>query len=50
MSEGKTALQLRNKIAQNASIKTGHAIYLGTELMKAEMAIKNNLKYEQDCD
>jgi len=48
--EGTSAYELRDKIANNAEIKTGHAIYLGTELMKAENALKNNTKYEQDVD
>lgn len=48
--EGTSVYELRDKIANNASIKTGHAIYLGTELLKAELTIKNNSKYEQDVD
>jgi len=48
--EGTSAYELRDKIANNAEIKTGHAIYIGTELMKAENALKNNSKYEQDVD
>ncbi len=27
--------------------RTDHALYLGMELMKAEIALKNNLSYEQ---
>jgi thymidylate synthase (methanogen type) len=45
---GKTAYELRDKIAQSSSLDTGHAIYLGTELAIAEMRLKNNEPYEQD--
>jgi dihydropteroate synthase len=38
-----------DKIALSATIiNTRHAIYLGTELMKAESALKNSQPYEQD--
>jgi len=45
---GKTAYELRDKIAQETSLDTGHAIYLGTELAAAELCLKNNEPYEQD--
>lgn len=45
---GKTAYELKDKIANSASLETSHAIYLGTELQKAEWALKNKLPYEQD--
>ena len=45
---GKTAYELRDKIANLCSLDTAHAIYLGTELMKAENCLKNNIPYEQD--
>jgi len=45
---GKTAYELRDKIAHTTTLNTGHAIYLGTELVKAENALKNNMHYEQD--
>lgn len=45
---GKTAYELKEKIASAASLNTGHAIYLGTELAAAEMCLKNNEPYEQD--
>ncbi len=48
--EGNSAYELRDKIAEKAEIKTGHAIYLGTELLKAEQALKNNAEYGQDVD
>ncbi len=45
---GKTAYELRNKIASASSLDTGHAIYLGTELAAAEIALKNRRDFEQD--
>ncbi|MFH0837356.1 MAG: thymidylate synthase [Candidatus Aenigmatarchaeota archaeon] len=45
---GKTAYELRDKIADSTSLTTGHAIYLGTELAIAELALKKNIKYVQD--
>ncbi|MBN2198054.1 hypothetical protein JW698_02615 [Candidatus Wolfebacteria bacterium] len=45
---GKTAYELKDKIAFSSSLDTGHAIYLGTELAAAEMALKNNTPFEQD--
>jgi len=48
--EGTSALDLRTQIVSKADIKTGHAVYLGTELMKAELALKHNFKYEQDTE
>ncbi|MEK6848270.1 MAG: thymidylate synthase [Nanoarchaeota archaeon] len=45
---GKTAYQLRDKIALSTSLDTGHAIYLGTELAAAELALKNHQPFEQD--
>lgn len=45
---GKTAYELKDQIASSASLETSHAIYLGTELQKAEWALKNNFPYEQD--
>lgn len=46
--KGKTALELRDKIAFKTQLDTGHAIYLGAELMRAETWIKNNRSFEQD--
>jgi thymidylate synthase len=46
---GKTAYELRDKIASATSLDTGHAIYLGTELAAAELCLKNNEPYEQDA-
>ncbi len=48
--EGSTAAELYKKIAFKADINTGHAMYLGSELMKAEIALKNNVVYEQDSE
>ncbi|OGZ33858.1 MAG: hypothetical protein A3I88_01560 [Candidatus Portnoybacteria bacterium RIFCSPLOWO2_12_FULL_39_9] len=45
---GKTAYQLKDKIASSASLDTGHAIYLGTELAAAELALKDHQPFEQD--
>ena len=45
---GKTAYELKDKVASVASLDTGHAIYLGTELAAAELCLKNNEPYEQD--
>jgi thymidylate synthase len=48
---GKTARSLYQQIAANCpGLQVEHALYLGTELQKAEFAIsrKNNIKYEQD--
>jgi len=45
---GKTAYELRDKIASSTFLNTGHAIYLGTELSIAELRLKNNEHYEQD--
>ena len=40
---------MKDKIAHSAySLDVGHAIYLGTELAAAEMAIARNMKFEQD--
>lgn len=46
--KGKSALELRDKIANTTSLLTGHAIYLGTEIAKAELALKQEKKYEQE--
>lgn len=46
---GSTAQSLYRLISlQVPHIISEHAMYLGTELQKAEIAIKNNFKYEQD--
>jgi len=45
---GKTAYEFRDKIAHSASLETGHAIYLGTELLKAEIALKEGVPFTQD--
>lgn len=45
---GKTAYELKDQIARGAQLATDHAIYLGTELQKAEDALKNKTDYEQD--
>ncbi len=44
---GRCAYELKDKLAVN-SLETGHAIYIGTELAAAELAIKAGTKYEQD--
>ena len=48
MWEGRSAAELRDQIAHSCMVKTGHSIYLGQELAKAEIALKNKLEYEQD--
>lgn len=45
---GETAYELKDEIADSTTLATNHAIYLGTELLKAEIALKNNQIYEQD--
>jgi thymidylate synthase (methanogen type) len=45
---GKTAYELRDKIATANSLNTDHAIYLGTELAIAELKLKSKKPYEQD--
>ncbi len=44
---GKSAYELKDKLAVN-NLETGHAIYIGTELAAAELALKAKAKYEQD--
>ena len=46
--EGKTAEEIRQKLAHAGDINTSHSLYLGMELMKAELALKNNIPYIQD--
>ncbi|MFH0955517.1 MAG: DUF4346 domain-containing protein [Candidatus Micrarchaeota archaeon] len=49
MYSGKTALSLRDQIIrENIVGTTSHALYLGTELSKAETALALGLKYVQD--
>lgn len=49
MYTGKTALELRDQLMRENLIGTiPHAVYLGTELQKAEIALKMGLKYIQD--
>jgi len=45
---GRTAYELKEQIESSTELNTSHALYLGTELQKAELALKNNLAYEQD--
>lgn len=46
---GKAAMALYSKLfVANAVSQVAHAFDLGVELEKAEIAVKNNLKYEQD--
>jgi thymidylate synthase len=47
--EGKTAKQVYTKIAEKGSpIDSSHLLYLGSELGKAELCLKKNIKYIQD--
>ena len=46
---GKTAIELTNTLAlHHAASDPYHYMYLGRELQKAELALKNNLAYVQD--
>lgn len=45
---GKDAIELKDKIESTTSLDTGHAIYLGNELAKAEIALREGLEYEQE--
>ena len=47
--EGKNAEEIYNTIVREGLVSTfQHAAYLGTELMKAEIAMRKNLAYVQD--
>lgn len=46
--EGKNALEIGQTLFREQLIsRMDHSFYLGTELMKAEIALKNELPYEQ---
>jgi thymidylate synthase len=45
---GVTADEVRGKMAYAGDINTDHAIYLGMELQKAELALQRDLAYKQD--
>lgn len=48
---GRTAKDIYRKISELGLVsRYDHAAYLGKELHKAELALKNNLQYEQDKD
>jgi thymidylate synthase len=48
--KGKTAYEVKDKITNAAySLDLGHAIYLGTELALAELALRQGKSYEQDA-
>lgn len=47
--EEKAAIKIYNKLILNEAVsELSHAFDLGVELQKAEIAVKNNLKYTQD--
>lgn len=47
----KAAIEMYNKLILSEAVsKISHAFDLGVELQKAEIAIKNNLKYKQDSE
>jgi len=48
MWNGNTARELAWKISREISIGGSHAIYLGEELQKAEIALKKGICFEQD--
>ena len=39
---------MQDQIVKNLNIRMDHAAYLGRELQKAYIALKNNLEYVQD--
>jgi len=46
---GKSAAALSDTIAQHIQgLRPEHLLYVGRELMRAELALKNNESYEQD--
>jgi dihydropteroate synthase len=47
--KGKTAAELRNQISRFVS-DTTHGIYLGSELYRAEQALKNKKEFIQDSE
>lgn len=48
---GQTALEVSLKLARQHKVsEIYHAFYLGRELAKAELALKNGLQYEQEMD
>lgn len=48
---GKAAKDIYKKISDLGIVsRHDHAAYLGKELLKAELALRNNLRYEQDRD
>jgi hypothetical protein len=49
MFEGKTSKEVYTQIAERGtSIKPSHLIYLGSEIGKAELCIKQGIEYTQD--
>ncbi len=47
--KGKTAIALGHAVADQGLIgRHDHAVYLGRELQKAQIALEKGLKYEQD--
>lgn len=45
---GNSEGELRENISRSANLETGHAMYLGKELLKAEKCLKENREYIQD--
>jgi thymidylate synthase len=48
VTEGSDAADIIKKLASKAEIDTSHALYLGKELMKAELALHAGVEYTQD--
>jgi len=48
MWSGKTAKEVYLQLSNDVRVDGSHAIYLGTELQKAELALKKGLCFEQD--
>jgi len=46
--EGKTAKEVYSKISSSVDIDSSHALYLGAELMAAQIALSENKPYVQD--
>ena len=47
---GKTAKEVYLQVSREVDINGSHAMYLGTELQKAEIALKKGIAFEQDME
>lgn len=48
--EGSNPMDIYKKIAHNGDLRTDHALFLGSELQKAYIALKTGKRYEQDME